>query len=127
MISPDILEDDPSILDSEFLYRSIPKVHIDINNNNNVTSAAFKSKPHISVDRSTLTTKEETLKRHPWHVGVAQLLAGNVRSLSLEVASTPRKENSAHAEILRDPSLGGSAWNRKAKSLASFCALYMEP
>jgi hypothetical protein len=93
--------DDPSIPDSEFLYRTIHPVFYA--EGGRVSSAAFLNRrdPHVSVDRASLSTPEESLARHPKHTGVVQVLTGFVRNdLKLGAASDPLPENSAHALIV---------------------------
>ena len=118
--------DDLNIRNEEPLYRTIPAIQID---NGRVLSSAFKSRtnPHPSVDRSRLSTPEETLARKPHHAGVAQVLTGFVRSVTVGVASDPLPDNPAHALIIRDPACGSHEWRRIARKLAKACEWAISP
>jgi hypothetical protein len=112
------LQDDPSIPDTELLYRGVVRDYVTIEGE--VSSAAFKTKnrENVSVDRSSLTSASENLRRLPRSVGVAELLTRLARAVTPGVASTPMDSNLAHAEILRDTDLGDTAWSRVARQLA---------
>jgi len=124
--------DDPAIPNDEMLYRGITEHQIA---EGMVSSAAFKGSsrsgdPHFSVDRASMTTPRDTLERLCHSVAVAQLQAGSARALAPDVAgiaSAPVPGNLAHALILRAPSVGGSAWIRVARSLASACGWAIPP
>lgn len=124
--------DDPRIPDEEPQYRTVHPLHID-RDNKKPRSAAFISKRrsdnvHPSVDRSSLSTPEQTLARKPRHVAVAALLAGTVREHNtLGLAWVPVSGNRAHALILRDLSITDSAWKRVAYKLALACRWAISP
>ena len=122
MDSDSLLTDDPSIPDGELLYRSVHPEHI--KQDGSVTSSAFEGAggPHISVDRASLSTPEETLARLPKHVRVVQLVTGYVRTITPGVASDPVPGNPAHAQIIRDPSLSRSKWKEVKRHLATACS-----
>ena len=120
-------EDDSSILDSELLYRSIHPSFV--KPGGTISSSAFISStnPHVSVDRSTLSTAEESRQRRPKDAGIAQLLTGIVRSLTIGVASAPTPENRAHALIIRDLSMTHGQWKKVANELARACQRIIAP
>jgi len=114
-------QDDPSIPNTEFLLRTI---HSDFIKQGCVSSGAFHSSTdrHVSVDRHSLSSPEQSLARRPKHVGVVQLLTGFVRGLGLAVASDPLPENPAHALIVE------AAQSKKiAKQLATACTWALGP
>jgi hypothetical protein len=103
-------KDDPTIPDSEWLFRTVhPK---QVKDGNTVSSGAFKSSsnPHPSVELSSLATPEDTLKRRPGHAGVVRLSTGAVRGIKPGVEGVARdpipesksqSANPAHAIIIR--------------------------
>lgn len=114
----EILQDDPTIPDSELLYRGIHADHI--KPGNEVSSGAFISgtNPHPSVDLSSLSTPEETHRRRPSDAGVIRLITATVRANTLGVVRKPEYDNPAHALILRDFGLTHSQWKKVARRLA---------
>jgi hypothetical protein len=122
MTEPEPFRDDPSISDEEGLYRCIHPLHYD-EAEDRPSSATFKSKtdPHPSVDRESLSTPEESLARKPNHMGVARLITGTVRELTVGVASDPLEDNPAHAMIIRDLTMSDHHWNKVARKLAKAC------
>lgn len=127
MSSELLLRDDPDIPDTEHLYRGI--VSFFIKPSGAPSSSAFKTKhrEHVSVDRASLTTPCESLKRLPKSVGLARLRAGSAREVTLGVASAPSAGNRAHALIIRDPALGASRWTEVARRLAESCEWEVRP
>jgi len=123
------LKDDPSIPDSELLFRTIhPK---QLKDANGVSSGAFKSTPksHTSVELGSLTSPEETLARRPGHVGVVKLLTGRVRGIRpgvVGVSRDPIPGNLAHALIIRELAPGG-VYMKTARELARLCEWVMGP
>jgi hypothetical protein len=98
--------DDKSIKDDEALYRRILNGWIvteQLSGRKRLSSAAFKdSSREISVDRSTLTTVEDSWARAQGDirlVGIASVTAGEARSLGQAVVHDPLSENIAHALI----------------------------
>ena len=98
--------DDDWIPDEEDLYRQILEqwIHYDkIRGQHRLVSAAFRDRTEdkrVSVDRSSLTTAEETFARgRACHVGVVAVTAGDVRSLGETVTPEPTDDNPAHAVI----------------------------
>ena len=122
MGEPDLLKDHPSIPDEEGLYRCIHPKHFD-ETEDRPKSATFKSKanPHPSVDKSSLSTPEQSLARKPNSMGVARLFTGTVRGLTVGVASDPLKDNPAHALIIRNLTFSGGQWRMVARKLAKAC------
>ncbi len=120
------LVDDPSIPDTEGLYHSIHPLQV---KDGGVSSGAFTSRnnPHPSVDRSSLTTPQATLSRHPHHVGVAQLSAAQARQCSDGVAPLPVEGNPAHAVIIRPKHWNDSEWKKAARTLARACTWAIAP
>lgn len=120
------LHDDPSIPDEEVLYRAIPSLHI---HDRRLSSGAFKSAKdtHVSVDRGSLSRPEETLSRHENYVGVAQINTGEVRNVTIGVASDPLPKNPAHALIIRNPQMNNSQWRKVARLLATACTWAIVP
>jgi len=120
------LENDASIPDEEPLYRGI---HPHFVNAGAVSSAAFISRPdpHISVDRSSLSSPEATLRRHAGYAGVAWVSAGSVRTVTVGVASDPLPQNPAHALIIRDPAMTHGMWKKVARTLAKACTWVLGP
>jgi hypothetical protein len=110
------LKDDPTIPDSELLYRGIHQSQVK-QPGNEVSSAAFKN-PGISVDLSSLSTPQQTHSRRPSDVGVIQLVTGTVRTITPGVARDPVEGNPAHALIIHDFSLGTKERVRVARRLA---------
>ena len=126
MLEPSDLQDDRSIPDEEGLYRSVHRDQVKPDGSPN--SAAFKHKPHISVDRNSLCDPSDTLRRHPHHVGVVEVEVGEVRSVTIGVASAPLLDNPAHANIIRDQTMTDSQWARKAaQPLARACRWAISP
>jgi len=127
-MSEEELRDDPSIPDVEPLYHSI---HESQHNklDGTVTSAAFisSSNPDTSVDLSSLCGPEETLARHPGHVGVAQLAAEEVRRVTIGVARDPIEDNPAHALIIRDHTRTPGKWKVAARHMARECTWAIAP
>jgi len=113
------IQDDPTIPDCELLYRGIHNLQL-IRPGNTVSSAAFKSKtnPHVSVDLSSLSTPEETHRRRPSDVGVVELVAGTVRTITPGVVRRPVEGNPAHALIIRDFGLSKGQREKVARKLA---------
>jgi hypothetical protein len=132
MVAGDDLQDDSTIPDNELLYRAINRSHLD---GARIASAAFISRtnlgrsvePHVSVDRSSLSSPEETLQRHRWAAGIAQLVTRTVRSFNLRVAHRPIPDNPAHTLIVRDLKLTDSAWKKIARKLATSCTWAISP
>jgi len=123
-----LLHDDADILDEELLYRAILPDWIN-KESGEVSSVAFISRidPHVSVDRSSLTTSSDSLERQPRSVALAQLTAGKVREETTGVASAPIDGNPAHALIIRDPEKSNSAWKKAARRLARACTWALAP
>ena len=125
------LRDDPSIPDKEWLYRGVVDDHIKRDGKPRVTSAAFDTRrktDHVSVDRSSLCTDDETLERLPSSVAVAKLRTGDARAHTPGVASQPLiPENPAHALIIRDPSISNSKWRTVRRKLANACTWAITP
>ena len=121
------LDDDTAIPDEEFLYRGVH--HTQVKEDGTISSGAFVSgtNPHPSIDRSSLTTPEESLARKPSSVALARLTAGAVRERTVGVKGDPKPENPAHALIIRDPRCVHSAWKRVAKHLADACSWAIAP
>ncbi|WP_437275453.1 hypothetical protein WME90_29950 [Sorangium sp. So ce375] len=61
------------------------------------SSGAFTD-PDMSVDRASMRTIDESLSEYPY-MGVAQIVAGEARSLEQEVVPVPQLLNLAHAEV----------------------------
>jgi len=112
------LKDDPTIPDSELLYRGVHVSHLKADNT--VSSAAFKSRtnPHVSVDLSSLSTPEETHSRRPSDVGVIELATGTTRAFTPGVVRDPIEGNPAHALIIHDFSLSDGQWSQVARKLS---------
>ena len=125
----DVLENDASILDDEWLYRGILEEWL-VQDRTRPSSLAFvinRSDPHISVDRGTLTTPDKTKARLSRNVAVAQLQAKSARDVTIGVASKPKPDNPAHALIIRDLSLAKPEWKRRARKLARSCSWAIGP
>ena len=130
------LKDDPSIPNSELLYRTIDRTQV--KEGNAVSSGAFKSRkgnPHTSVELGSLTTPQETLKRRPSHVGVVKLLTAGVRAIRPGVigvsrdpipASGSQPGNPAHAIIFREIS-PNRVYVESAYKLAKLCEWVLVP
>ncbi len=118
--------DDPSILDSELLYRGIHKNNQD---NGRVTSGAFLSRtnPHVSVDLESLSSPQETHQRRPTDAGVIQLTTRIVRRLTPGVTREPIEDNLAHALIISDFDLSRSQRKAVAHALAEACDWAISP
>ena len=124
-------KDDLRISDEETLFRT---VHL-----NHITGAGGKPGPgafisklrsqnvHPSVDRSKLSTPEQSLARKPKHIAVAELEAGTVREYTVGVVWYPIAGNEAHAMILRNLSISDSQWKRVAYKLARACEWAIPP
>ena len=119
------LHDDPGIPDGEPLYRTVHPNHVHPTEDR-PSSAAFK-KLEISVDRSSLSSPQESLDRHPNHTCVAEVSAGEARTVenvggvvSDPIAGDPEMpDNPAHALIFREDGTSKSAWfTVTAKALA---------
>jgi len=122
------LKDDPSIPDSEWLFRTIPRTWL--KDANAVSSGAFKSttNPHTSVELGSLTSPERTLERRPNDVGVVKLLTGRVRGIKpgvVGVSGDPVPGNPAHALIIRE--LTPSVYRKTARELAGLCEWVVGP
>lgn len=123
------LEDDPSILDDELLYRCIhPSLWYP---GGKLKHGAFITRGHPSVDRAQLTTPEDSLARKPNSKALAQLTAKAVRkhTVGVKADSCPphAPDNPAHALIIRDPQHGYSKWKRVAKKLRDACSWAIAP
>jgi hypothetical protein len=120
--------DDRSIADDEQLYRGILPDDLA---GGRISSTAFKVRPgdHVSVDRGSLCSPCDTLRRLPKSVGVGQIIAGAARSTPCVagVAPDPQEDNPAHALILRDRSVGNSQWAKAARQLALACSWAISP
>ena len=121
------LQNDPSVPDAEMLFRGINENHL--NPDGTITSAAFRSttNPHVSVDRSALSTPQESLARRPHDIGLAKIRTGTVRQFTPGVAYNPLPENRAHALIIHDFTLSNRRWKEVARSLARSCMWAVEP
>ena len=121
------LRDDPDIPDEEQLYRGILPYHI--KEGGIVSSGTFITRPdpNVSVDRSSLSTAQDSLLRLPKSEALAQLGAGSVRKVTSGVASAPTEANPAHALIIRNPLLSRGDWKRAAKRLAAACVWAVPP
>jgi len=85
---------DPSIPDEEYLWRRfLPK-------DDDLSKSDFKdSRGPTSVNLASLTSINKTLEGHPTFK-IAQLTAGDVRSVGCGVVRNPTPDNSAHALII---------------------------
>jgi hypothetical protein len=128
MDSDPSLKNDPSIPDSEWLFRTIHPNWV--KDANAVSSGAFKSKdPDTSVDLGSLTTPDETLARRPSHAGVVKLLTGRVRGIKpgvVGVAGDPVPGNPAHALIIRELT-SSRVYSETARELAGLCEWVVGP
>lgn len=129
MDSDPSLKNDPSIPDSELLFRTIPRTWL--KDANAVSSGAFKSttNPHTSVELGSLTSPDRTLARRPKDVGVVKLLTGRVREIKpgvVGVTKAPIFENPAHALILRELK-PNRVYEDTAYKLARLCEWVMGP
>lgn len=120
------LQDDPSILDDELLYRCIhPSQWYP---DGRLNHGAFVTAGHPSVDRACLTTREESLARKPNSKALAQLTARDVRKHTVGVRAKPIvPDNPAHALIIRDLRKRRGEWKRAAKQLRDACAWAIPP
>jgi hypothetical protein len=129
------LKDDPSIPDSEWLFRTVHPQQV--KDGNTVSTGAFKSSsnPHTSVELGSLTTAEDTLKRRPEHAGVVRLAAGAVRGIKPGVEGVSRapipeselqRANPAHAIIIRQLK-PDSVYKKAAYRLARLCEWVIGP
>jgi hypothetical protein len=127
MDGSETLQDDPTIPDSELLYRGIHAVQI--KEGNEVSSGAFISgtNPHPSVDLSSLSTPEETHRRRPSDAGVIKLVTGTVRAYTPGVVRKPEDDNPAHALIIRDCRLTHGQWKEVARTLAKASVWIITP
>lgn len=128
-------KDDPTIPDSEWLFRTVHPTQV--KDGNTVSSGAFKSSsnPHTSVELSSLTTPEDALKRRPGHAGVVRLCTGVVRGIKPGVegvarnplpASESQSANPAHAIIIRQLK-PKSVYAETALRLAMLCEWIVGP
>lgn len=89
------------ICDNEFLYRGIDSIHWD-SEKGHISSAAFKNKNGVSVDRDGGRTEQECVRqlisKRAFAV-IGKLLAGNVRLLPAAVVYNPTPDNKYHSEI----------------------------
>ena len=112
-----VVQDDPQIPDSESLYRGILPCFI---KEGEVVSGAFicrrEDDQNISVDRASLSTASETIRRLSKSAGIAQLTAGAARQHTPGVASDPLPDNPAHTLIIYDTRRSRSAWKEVAQS-----------
>ena len=129
------LKDDPSIPNSELLYRTIDRTQV--KEGNAVSSGAFKSRknPDTSVELGSLATPQETLNRRPSHVGVVKLLTAGVRAIRPGVigvsrdpipASGSQPGNPAHAIIFRETT-PNRVYEESAYKLAKLCEWVLGP
>jgi hypothetical protein len=130
MESADSFVDDPNILDDELLYRGI--LPQSIKPDGTIASMAFKDhhRSHISVDRSSCCSAEETFARLNKSAGIAELPAGAPRALRpvvAGVAANPVKDNRAHALILRANGVPEKLWIEAASALARACRWAIQP
>jgi len=123
------LKDDPAIPDSEHLYRGIaaPQIHPDGTRPSSTAFIINRKDPHVSVDRASLCTPEDTLTGLEKSIAVAQLQARSARAVTIGVASDPLPQNPAHALIIRDLSLTKPEWKRRARKLAKACTWVIAP
>ena len=104
------LQDDSSIPDHELLFRGLLPQQVP---GGEISGSAFKNRnksdPHISVDRSSLTTAQETLRRLPKSVAIGQLQTGIARKHKPSIIGVisdpqpdpdPDKDNPAHALLV---------------------------
>lgn len=129
------LKDDPSIEDSDWLFRTVHPQQV--KEGSKVSSAAFKSgsNPHTSVELGSLTTPEDTLKRRPEHAGVVRLATGAVRGIKPGVVGVSRDPipesesqpaNAAHAIIIRQLT-PKCVYREAAHKLAALCEWVIGP
>ena len=138
-MDPDLsLKDDPTIPDSEGLFRAVHQSHL--LPGKTVSTAAFKSRSggenhHTSVDIASLTRPEDTLKRLPNSVGVVKLLTGAVREIRPGVVGVSRDPvfeskskaaNPAHAIIIRELR-PNRVYDEAAHKLAGLCEWVIDP
>lgn len=90
---------------------------------------------HTSVELSSLTTPEDTLKRRPEHAGVVRLATGAVRGIKPGVVGVLRdpiseselqRANPAHAIIIRQLK-PNSVYGKAAYRLARLCEWIIGP
>lgn len=107
-----------AILSEDSLYR---RIHPSFKKNGKVSTAIFKQRdPHLSVDVAKLTTPECCLAGYQNH-GLAGILAGFVRQLSLNAYHEPLPDNYAHGIV------EGKITDGIAKKLALSADLIVEP
>lgn len=115
-----IPEDDPTILDSEQLFRRvIPHAAALVAVGDGTfrpASGALRDKGPLSVDLSSLSTLEETRDRdQSQHFHVASVSVAAVRAAGCIVRRDPLDDNRAHALIFGHHSTGGLTGSESRK------------
>jgi hypothetical protein len=107
-----IYEDDPSIPDSERLFRRIPRTWVDWDADGNaaISSAAFKD-TELSVNLESIMARdsrppEDAIRNYPGY-GLAAITAAHARSLNQKVARDPLPEEPAHGVVYGQKKKGG--------------------
>lgn len=125
--------DDSSIPDDELLYRRIP-LHppemiqeTDVPGEFRPSSGNFRSEGPLSVDRSTLSSPEQTRDRaKPTLFHVAGVLAKSARQCGCRIVKDPLPDNPAHVLIFGNHDGGTGALNGKqAKGIAKAARLVL--
>lgn len=109
---------DPTISDSERLWRRIHPVHIKMESGEpRPSSAAFRSKTdRISVAIASLTTPETVLANYPRH-SLAEFGVGFARSTGCGVVRNPLPSDPAHA-LLNGTASRGHLTKSEARRIA---------
>lgn len=123
MTAPPPRVDDPSILDTDYLWRRVIRRWIKRVDDDHVriTSAAFKdgsARHELSVDLAKLTNYQSVFDADARTECIAQITAGTPRAHRHIVASDPKDFNPAHALICHLP-LGSKTPDPAARAMAS--------
>lgn len=113
-MAPRAFEDDPSIADSERLFRRIPRTWVDWDESGNptISSAAFKD-PELSINIESVMIRDgrppdDAVRGYPGY-GLAAITAGSARVLGQQVARDPIDEEPAHGVVCGPKKRGGIA------------------
>lgn len=108
------MEDDPSILGSERLFRRIPAswVNWDERGKPEISSAAFKDE-ELSISLESIMARDarppaDAIRNYPG-CGLAAITAGHARSLNQKVARDPLPGEPAHGIVYGQKKKGGVA------------------
>lgn len=125
--------DDSSIPDDELLYRRIPLYPADMIQGTDVagefrpSSGNFRSEGPLSVDRSSLSSPEQTRDRaKPMVFHIAGFLGKDARQCGCRIVKDPLPDNPAHVLVFGNHDRGTGALNGKqTKAIARAARLVL--